>query len=364
MIVAGDLGGAERLVATLANRVEGSGADHAVALMTSNPKVEQLFLDSNVSVHRCPKPDGPVADLWRSFGPVFVAWLQDILQRERADLVHAHTFGSHLIAVRAGARLGLPVMRTEHGVTHYGDLSCAPFRHWTARRTTRIVAVSDYVARTVARWIPEIASRIRVIPNGIDTEHFQPQGNPPEGGPFTFAITARLVPWKQIHIALQALAQIPGIRLDVAGEGTEMERLRRLAFRLGIGERVRFLGFSSDPRSVIASSHAVLNCSRDEGLPLAVLEAASMERPCVAFPVGGTVEVVRHGATGWLAEGRSVESFANAMRAACADRARAAKFGREARKRVLDIFALEGMCRAYADLYAELTGRDSMAAVA
>lgn len=356
VVVAGDLGGAERLVANLASRPARSRADHVIALVTANPKVSALFSSAGLKVHQRAKGHGPLSDVWRSFGPALVDWLQQIAERESAHLLHAHTFGSHVVSARVAARRGMPVLRTEHGVTHYGDLSCAPFRHWTARHTHRIVAVSQYVARIVARHLPEIVQRIRVVPNGIDTEHFGPSP-PPERVPFTFAITARLVPWKQIHIAIEALSRIPDVRLDVAGEGSEAERLRNLARKRGVEDRVRFLGFCADPRGVLAASHAVLNCSRDEGLPLAVLEAASMQRPCVAFPVGGTAEVVRDGETGWLSQDCSTDSFVAAMTAASRDPRRAAEYGVNARERAVSQFGIDMMCEAYADLYAELAGK-------
>ena len=120
VVVAGQIGGAERFLVSLATRPELSGADHCVALMTPNPKLHAFFADAGLRVHdRGPVRENPLAYLWRSWGPRDIAWLGRVLREEGADLIHAHTHGSLVLAARAGLRYGLPVLRTEHNVRHY-----------------------------------------------------------------------------------------------------------------------------------------------------------------------------------------------------------------------------------------------------
>ena len=354
VVVAGDIGGAERLLVELTSRPELSGADHCLALMTPNPRLRAFFREAGLRLHdRGPVYENPLAYLWRSYGPADLAWLGEVIRQERADLLHCHTYGSHVLAARAGLRYGLPVVRTEHGVRHYRDPTCALNRHWALSHTDKIVAVSEFVARTVAALAPHARERIQTVPNGIDLTRFAP-APPPVEGPFTFAAVCRLDPIKRLSLAIEAVAKVPGVRLDIVGEGRERARLEGLVRARGIADRVRFLGHLSDPRPAVAACDAVINCTREEGLSLSVIEAAAMQRPAIAFAGGGIPEVVQDRKTGWLVTKDSAEGFAEALAEAAADRSRAAESGREARRWVESRFAIETMCRGYAGVYEEL----------
>jgi glycosyltransferase involved in cell wall biosynthesis len=356
VIVAGEIGGAERFLVNLATRPELSGADHCVALMTPNPKLRNFFTEAGLRIRdRGPVRENPAAYLWRSYGPADIAWLGGVLAEENASLLHAHTYGSHILAVRAALRHHLPVVRTEHGVRHYRDPSCALFRHWALRHTTRIVAVSEYVARTIAAIAPHAREKIQVIPNGIDTSYFH-QTLPPADGPFTFSVVSRLEPVRRVALAIESVARTPDVRLNIAGEGSERNRLEKLARDRGVEGRVRFFGHLRDPRPAIAAGDAVINCTREEGLGLAVIEAASMGRPAVAFDGGGIPEIVQDRRTGWLVREHSVEALAAALAEASANRPRAAEFGVAARKWVDGKFGIDTMCEGYAAVYEGLLG--------
>ncbi len=356
VVVAGEIGGAERFLVNLASRPELSSADHCLALMTPNPKLRAYFSDAGLDLRdRGPVRENPAAYLWRSFGPADIAWLGHVMQEERASLLHAHTFGSHILAARVGLRHNLPVVRTEHGVRHYRDPTCALFRHWALRHTDRIAAVSAYVARTIAAVAPHAREKIQVIPNGIDLAYFH-RAPQVADGPFTFSIISRLEPVKRVALAIEAVAHIPDIRLNIAGEGSERRKLEKLTRKRGIEGRVRFLGYLRDPRPAIAAGDAVINCTREEGLGLAVIEAAAMQRPAVAFDGGGIPEIVQDRRTGWLVREHSVNTLAAAMAEASASRPRAAELGVAARNWVEGKYDIDTMCKGYAALYRELAG--------
>src|ERR1700683_5121331 len=101
VIVAGEVGGAERLLMDLASRPEQSGADHCIALMTPSARLRERLHSAGLSIRdRGPVHENPLAYLWGSFGPTDFAWLVRVLAEERADLVHVHTFGAHVLGVR------------------------------------------------------------------------------------------------------------------------------------------------------------------------------------------------------------------------------------------------------------------------
>ncbi len=363
VVVAGELGGAERMLVDLASRPALTGADHVVALMTPSEALAALFQGAGLSVHdRGRVRENPAAYLWRSLGPTDAAWLAGVLRTERATVAHLHTFASHVVGTRAARSAGVPVVRTEHSTRVYTDPSCWPFSRWSLRRTRLAVAISRHV-RDVALGRAPWISRLTVIHNGVDTSRFAPRTRPPPspdvaaGGvgdrPLRFSLVARLEPRKGVDLALEALARVPGATLDIVGDGEDRSALEAQARSLG--ERVRFHGQLADVRDVHAACDVVLCSSRQEGLGIAVLEGMAMGKPVVAFPVGGVPEIVDHDVTGWLASSvASADALAVSMQRADAERARHRAMGEAARARVVAEFSIEAMCRSYAEVYAEV----------
>jgi Glycosyltransferase len=325
VVVAGAIGGAERFLVNLATRPQMSEADHVIALMTPNPGLRALFADAGLAVlDRGQVRENPLATLWRSFGPADFSWLCRQISMEKPDLLHCHTYGSHILSARAGRQCKIPVLRTEHGTRHYRDPTCGLYRHWAIRNTTMIAAVSAYVGRYVASVAPEAAGKIRVVLNGIDMQRFEPVP-PLQSGPFTFAAIGRLDPVKRLEIAIPALAKTPEAHLIVAGDGGEKTMLQDMVRRHGVESRVQFLGHLADPRPAIAACDALINCTLAEGLPLAVLEGAAMGRPTLGFCGGGMPEVVQPGATGWLVQEDTPGAWATAFALAAQERSTAEK---------------------------------------
>lgn len=355
VIVAGDIGGAERFLVDLALRPEQSGADHCIALMTPNPRLREMLVAAGLRVRdRGPVRENPIEYLWRSLGPVDVAWLERILADECADLVHVHTFASHVIGVRAALRRRLPVVRTEHDFKYYLDPSRSPFSRWALKRTNIVVAISDYVARFVERTAPYARRKLRVVRNGVDATYFHPHA-PPVDGPFTFSIVCRLEPSKEVDMAIRAVARVPNLRLTIAGDGSVRGKLEALARKLNVDNRVCFLGYQRDPRPAIAEGDAAINSCRVEPLGLSVLEALALQRPVIAFDGGGIPEIVKDGRTGWLVREGSVDALAECMSAAGASRQRAAVLGANARAFIEQECRIEDTCKGYQRIYAELT---------
>ena len=359
VVVAGDIGGAERLLVDLASRPALSNAEHAIALMTPNPKLRAFFANAGLRIHdRGPVRENPLAYLWRSFGPADVAWLAHLFAREQTQIAHLHTFQSHVVGTRAGLRAGIKLLRTEHHVQYFIDPSTKTFTRWSLGKVDSVVAISDYVRDFVAGAVPSIVPKMRVVRNGVDADYFAKRpfvdASAPSDRPFTFAVVCRLEPWKQVDLVVEAVAQIPGVALDIVGDGSERARLEALARSRGVADRVHFLGYQRDPRDAMAAADACVNSSRDEPLGLSVLESQAIGRPVVAFAGGGIPEVVIDGETGWLVRERGAIPLANRMRDASADRARARVMGEAARRHVDASCRIEAMCEGYGKAYAAL----------
>jgi glycosyltransferase involved in cell wall biosynthesis len=347
VVVGGDIGGAERVVVDLATRPDVTGADHVVALITPNRALAGYFGKAGVRVHdRGPARENPLAYLYRSLGPSDVAWLADRIATDAIDVVHTHTFGSHVLGTRAARRVRRPQVRTEHHVMHYFDASTSPFTRWAAERTDRFVAVSEYVKRVLVDAVPRLGARMAVVRNGVDTAYFSPRAR--GDGDFCLGIVCRLTNWKRVHLAVEAAA-LAGVDLVIIGDGEERARLEALARQRGA--RARFVGFQPDPRPMVAACDAILSTSESEPLGLSVLEALAMERPVIAFAAGGIPEIVENDATGMLVSDPTAAALAQAIERARGDRPWLEQLGIRGRRFVVEHCSIDRMCQGYAAEY-------------
>jgi teichuronic acid biosynthesis glycosyltransferase TuaC len=191
---------------------------------------------------------------------------------------------------------------------------------WAARRADTSIAVSEALGSAMLDMgMPP--QRIKVLRNGVDLTRFQslPQATARAqlGWPDapTLIAVGNLVENKGQHLALEALALLPGFRLYLAGSGPEADALQALARRLGVAERVIFCGRVAQEHLSVYYSAAdilVLPSSR-EGSPNVVLESMACGTPVVATPVGGIPEFVRGPLAGRLTTDRSAAQLVNAV---------------------------------------------------
>ena len=372
VVVAGEVGGAERMVLSLARppRSQNSDSDardpgrrHIIALWTDAPPVRALFTDAGVEVIVPPRSANRAdRDVLRgATGGRDVQWLAELLRDTGARAAQLHTFASHVLGTRAATRAGVPVIRTEHSTRVYDHWLCRPFSRWSLRRATAVVAVSDSLRRVICARVPGVAARVSVIRNGVSSALAATPAGPlaAHDGPLRLGVIARLEPRKAIDQAIAALAMVDGPRLDIVGDGPCRPALERQVAALGIGDRVRFWGYRSDPQSVISELDAVICSSRTEGLPVALLEAMALGRPAIAVPVGGVPEIIADGETGWLAASPSVEALAATLRSAVAlGRGEMARRGERARAAVARRFTEAHMRESYEQLYRMLPERE------
>jgi colanic acid/amylovoran biosynthesis glycosyltransferase len=212
--------------------------------------------------------------------------------------------------------------------------------------------------RHLAELFPGGGAKIVNIYNGVSLP--QPgTRREPSSPPFNLLAAGRMVPKKGFADLLAACRllqrQEVDFRLTLAGDGPQLSQLQRLVQEYGLTERVRFPGFvpHRNMAQLLAAAHlfimpSVIAPSGDrDGIPNVVLEALFYEVPVVATAVSGIPEVVRAGATGWLAPPHDPASLARALLEALQDREKARRLARAGRELVAREFDSR---RNYAEL--------------
>jgi glycosyltransferase involved in cell wall biosynthesis len=203
-------------------------------------------------------------------------------------------------------------------------------------RGTPTVAVSqstrdDLVARGLR------AEAIDVVPNGIDLERYVPDPSVSRAVRPTLLFLGRLKQYKRVDLVIEAVARLAAsgsdVELLVAGTGDRAGELRGLADRLGVSDRVRFLGYVSEEEKVevMRSSWIHVLTSPKEGWGITNLEAGACGTPTIASDSPGLRESVLDGETGLLVPHEDVDALAAAITDLIGDPERRESMGLRAR---------------------------------
>ena len=170
----------------------------------------------------------------------------------------------------------------------------------------------------------------------------------------------RLSPEKRVDLLLEAFARLAPVGAAplcaIVGSGPDEGRLRLLARRLGIADRVRFLGHRDDALALVAGFDVAVLPSDREGCPLAVLEYMALGRAIVATRVGGVPDLVADGAQALLVDRGDSEQLARAIDRLLADDGLRAALGASARDVQQADFDLDAVVRRIEQLYERLLG--------
>ena len=314
-----------------------------------------------------------------------VSWYRYFLIREfrrrRFDVLHCQgIYPPGYLAALTRDRLGVPVVITSQG----GDVNEQNVRlrkpelrrrHAAALAAAdALVSIGRFTFEGFRRLCPE-AKRIVSIPNGADLDPFQtaaerPAELDPAVRPGTYALfLGRLKDRKGVDVLIDALALVPpsdGAQVVIAGDGEERSALEAQAARLGVTDRVRFVGpvFGASKVYLLQNaSFTVMPTRTWEGLPLVGCESLAAGTPILGTRVPGVDDVVVPGKTGWLVEPDSAADLARVMGELLADAGRAAAL-RASAKAAAEDYSWETIARRHIDLYAELiaAGRKAVAA--
>lgn len=287
--------------------------------------------------------------------PIFARTLRE----ESCSILHAHLVGplrgtKGLLAARlAGVRA---TVATQHLYRAISGTRERTRQRLVSTLVDRYIAVSHGTARQLAGSVP--ARRISVIHNAIETDRFRkPADEPvriPGGARKTVLAVARLHERKGIHHLVEAARSVPDAIFLIAGDGPERGRLEESAARLGVCDRVRFLGTRDDIANLLRSCDVFVLPSLSEGLPVSVIEAMAAARPVVATDIEGTDEIVVDGETGCLVPPSDPAALGRAIAGLLDDPRKAARLGAAGQERVEALFSVGVMLSRLQALYDEV----------
>lgn len=323
-------GGVTRHMVTLAHELTRRG--HRVRVATSGGE----WLTEFPAASLCPR-----IPLYPSTLPnllLSVARLRGLVRREKIEILHSHHRFSTVVG-RVVARLtGAPLVSTVH--------EFKADRHWLAPLwlapsvCVATHALKDHLVRLYG-VAPERVTIVRfgqapTRPDPSATSYLQSVLGAAAGGPVV-GFVGRLAPEKDVATLLRALPEVfracPAACGVLVGEGEERRVLEALAEDLGIAGRVHFLGARPDALRLMKAMDVVAVPSLTENFSLTVAEAMEAGRPVVASAVGGLVEMVEDGVTGFLVPPRSPEALGRRIADVLAKPLRAATMGAAGRQK-------------------------------
>jgi glycosyltransferase involved in cell wall biosynthesis len=207
--------------------------------------------------------------------------------------------------------------------------------------TTFVVAVSGEERSAGRAALGARASRIRVIPNGVDVTRFSPDGTVAARADDPLVVSVGRLSHQRgpdVAVAALALMRTPGTRLRLVGDGEDRAKIAHQASELGLAQRVELIGFRPDPAPDLRAADVVIVPSRYDGMALVLLEAMACGAAIVATRVAGCSAL---DAAGILVPIEEPALLAKAVDELLADTVRRTQLGKAARRRAVERYSVQ-----------------------
>ncbi len=364
-------GGMENGLVTIVNGLRAGGFRHSIVCLDTATNF-RARVAADVPVHCLGEstsgPLGRHRALWR------------LIRELRPDIVHTRnlaTIDLYPVVLAAGVRR---LVHSEHGVDLL-EIDGSPLKYRLIRRLGSLVTPA-YIAlsRDLKDWLVRRngipARKVSVIVNGVDTERFRPPADPAArrarrdalglDDPEVVAIGSlgRLEAVKDhenlaaAYVAL--VARRPDLRartvLVLGGDGSRRAAIEAVMHQAGLRDRLRLPGYIADSPAFYQALDLFVLPSRTEGTSNTILEAMACGLPVVATDVGESARLVADGETGAIVPPRDPEGLAAGLIPYLDSTDLRRRHGAAGRERTLARFSLDGMLRAYGEVYRRVAG--------
>jgi len=296
---------------------------------------------------------------WK-FGIYSVFSLVSFLKKNQITIVHSHGYRENILVFFSSWLCDVWKISTVHGWTTHG---------WRKRIDKIILKRFDIITVPSEEIVDELIQagikkeKITLLRNVIDPEaledrsqslSFRKEFNIPQDM-FTVTYIGRISPEKGLHYLLESAShvkeKIPGIKIVIAGDGTELDILKNHVRKTGLENHVIFTGYREDVGSILRASDVFVNPSLTEGFPLSILEAMYCKVPVVATAVGGIPEIMKTGESGILIEPRNSEELADALVMLFKDSKARERISQNAYRIVTQEYLIDNYCIKLKEVY-------------
>lgn len=289
-----------------------------------------------------------------------------VIRRFRPDIVHTHTAKAGFLGRLAARLCGVPlVFHTYHGHVLRGYFSRPKqelyrlLERLAGKMSTQLITLTEGLASELGQLGVGAKEKFCIIPLGLDLAPFL------EVHPHSelktrlgldskiklMGCVGRLAPVKNLSAILEALPALPDeVHLVLVGDGEERKVLEAKTLSLGLADRVHFYGWCEDLPWLYGGLDLVVNCSKNEGTPVSLLEAMVAGVPVLAAPVGGIPELLRQAETGTLLEGIAPRQILHGLKT-CLKDLHLQKPTMETRRFVMSAFSVKTLVQRVEDLY-------------
>lgn len=290
--------------------------------------------------------------------------IRTIVKQNKIDVLHCHQYTPWVYGALASIGLKTRVVFTEHG-RFYPDSSSWKRKYVNpllSMFTHRMTAISAATKQALVDYEWLKGDKIDVIYNGIhglETNDADIQNLKStlsiDSSSLIFGTIARLDPIKNHEMMLNAFAKVlktsPNCILVIVGDGELMDDLQSQASSLKISQQIRFTGYITYPKEYLGMFDVFLLSSFSEGTSMTLLEAMSLNKPCVVTDAGGNKEIIVHEETGLVTDNDNMDQFANAMLRLNQQPELIKHYGEQAGKRFSKRFTVELMSDLYQACY-------------
>ncbi len=359
-------GGVERGAVEIAGAIVKAGG-RAIVVSSGGPMVHDLTRAGAEHVTLPVHSKNPLT-MYRNIGR-----LKKLILEFGVDIVHARSRAPAWSAWRAAHDAGVHFVTTFHGVYSVGNQFKRRYNSVMCRGE-RVIAISGFIATHIRRLYGVEASRIRIIPRGVDLNRFDQAQVSAErvvalagawrlsDGLPVVMLPGRLTRWKGHRVFIEAIARLGRRDIRCLLVGSHQGRtgyrneLEELIKRHDLGEIVRIVEDCRDMPAAYMLSDVVVSASTDpEAFGRVVAEAQALGRPVIASDHGGARETVIEGKTGWLVPPGDVAALRDAIdRALNLDAPARKRIAVDAVRNVRENFSKAAMCAKTLDIYNEV----------
>ena len=289
------------------------------------------------------------------------------VRRHNIQLIHCHLPWAGIAARIVGRMTGVPVVYTEHNKWERYHKLTYLLNKFTFGSQQRVIAVSAEVANSIKTNYGKAKPLVQVVANGTDTLKYSRTENSGNdiraalnipatatviGITCVFRVQKRLGTWLQIAQALHA--KHPDTYFIIVGDGPLCEEIHAKAKALGTDKYVFFAGLQTETRPYFTAMDIFMMSSEFEGLPIALLEAMSMNCVPACTAAGGIPEVIKDGENGLLVPVQEPMQLVERLSALIQQPGEVTKMKQAARETVINAFSMKKMVGELETIYNDL----------